>query len=315
MDEIADPLYNPNRYGPSKKIIADSLELLVEEHKIFMQEGRQGLRPMFFKTDKIAEIVFTLCDFFVVEEIVRYATIEIFNRFEIEHIRSAFIYFRSEYKQITDLKRRWYEVEKIIVYQLPLRILTCLQICAKIYASNNNKNQITVNEIKNLLDRITGNSHASNIILDSEVYVLETLQYDLGVIMPYTFVETLLEALGFDLQETKIQALHKPCVALLDITYMRHTQIYERINREFYANNPKKVLTDLSKMIIKYDYKLLAVAIVTSASFVVAGNENKSFPFKVIDKLSNWSSIAFSDIQKFTFGILEIIKGDYSKVK
>lgn len=84
----------------------------------------------------------------------------------------------------------------------------------------------------------------------------------------------MLSHAGFDLNDNKIGVLHQPCIALLDLTYIKHSQIYQNLYCKL--SDSQNAISDLGERVLKYDYKLLAVAIVMSASFIVVGKKDKN---------------------------------------
>ncbi|CAB4019759.1 Hypothetical predicted protein [Paramuricea clavata] len=84
----------------------------------------------YFKNAKCAEYIFNLCDALKLPVEARYLAIEIYDRFMIKHIRSLYQFIQTS--TAVDKLKDWNEVEARIKVQMPLRLLSCVQLASKL---------------------------------------------------------------------------------------------------------------------------------------------------------------------------------------
>ena len=91
-----------------------------------------------------------------------------------------------------DRDRNWEAVEERLKSQLPLRILSCVQLGSKLCS---HYKALTPGRVKDFLSS-EGHLYSNNAILQSEIRVLNTLSFSVQVTSPLVYIETLLETLG-----------------------------------------------------------------------------------------------------------------------
>ena len=111
-------------------------------------------------------------------------------RFMIKHIRS--LYQLIQTSSAVDKLKDWNEVEERIINQMPLRLLSCVQLASKL---SSHCKALTASKVRRYLSSL--NHHFSNnSVLKSELRILKTVDHRLPVYSPLTYVETVLEILG-----------------------------------------------------------------------------------------------------------------------
>lgn len=106
------------------------------------------------------------------------------------HVSGLFHHVRRSSKP--NAEKNWEAVEERLKSQLPLRILSCVQLGSKL---SSHYKALTPTRLKDFLSS-EGHQYSNNAILQSEIRVLTTLSFDVQVTSPLVYVETLLETLG-----------------------------------------------------------------------------------------------------------------------
>ncbi|XP_032242292.1 cyclin N-terminal domain-containing protein 1 [Nematostella vectensis] len=288
-----EPVFNMRVACLSAELLEEALYVLAEENEKNMDNAwdRQG----FFKGGKPSEYTFSLCKEMELPPETRFLAIELFDRFMAKHVCSLYDLIRST-KGVS--QKDWTEVENRIKTQLPLRVVSCVQIASKLIS---HYKSITPNKARRFLNSISCRySNAS--ILKSELRILKTLDYSMLVPTPLTFVETILEILGHNDSRAQVKLLHDTSIKVLDVVYLKHHEIYNKLCMT--ATGEKGTSGDRQKLaVLASDHMLLAVSAISTASYLT----DKSSSDMVIEQLSQITQISKEDILDFANIILEFI--------
>ena len=140
-------------------------------------------------------------------------------------------------------------------------------------------------------------------LVQSEVRVLKTLNYQVHQPTPLEFIEALLGALGHNDKSIPVKQLHGLAMKVLDVFYLQQDKIYDRLETSIgFADVMKtKTLVD-----IKADLMLLATSVISAASFILRCSQSEA----VTNLLSQITCIVNTDILNFASVLLEEIFTD-----
>nr|XP_058944021.1 cyclin N-terminal domain-containing protein 1-like [Pocillopora verrucosa] len=287
-----EPVFNMKTACLPPELLEEALYALAAENEKSMNSanGLQG----FFKGGKNAEYVFLLCEEMGLPTQTRFLAIEIFDRFMAKHVCDLYDLIRSNSE--TNLQRNWKEVENRIKTQLPLRVMSCVQLASKL---TSHYKAITPSKGQRFLNSI-GHCYTLGSIVKSELRILQTLDYHILITTPLTFLETILEILGHNDTQAQVKLLHDASVKLLDIVYLKFEEIYSKLCM---AATGESCVKDgrQSLAIISSDLMLLAVSVIGAASYIV----NQTTSDMVIEQLGLITQIPVDDVLDFATIIIE----------
>uniref|UniRef100_A0A2K5HMH6 Cyclin N-terminal domain-containing protein n=1 Tax=Colobus angolensis palliatus TaxID=336983 RepID=A0A2K5HMH6_COLAP len=169
--------------------IEDALLHLAQQNEQAVQEasGRLGS----FREPRIVEFVFLLSEQWCLEKSVSYQAVEILERFMVKQAENI---YRQATIQPRDNKREsqnWRALKQQLVNKFTLRLVSCVQLASKLSFQNKIISNITV---LNFLQAL-GYLHTKEELLESELDVLKSLNFQINLPTPLAYVEMLLEVL------------------------------------------------------------------------------------------------------------------------
>ncbi|GFV23950.1 cyclin N-terminal domain-containing protein 1 [Trichonephila clavipes] len=245
----------------------------------------------------VAEFIFNTCDYFKLENSIKYNALEIYERFIAYHV----LELRRSVKdrQETDKPLSWEVIEGRITEQTVLRVLTSIELASKL---NSHYEHLLPSQVVQFLEKAGGKMYSKSGIANSEVRVMKTLGFKLNVTTPALYVEMLLCVLYTNDPSTD-DFLYPSALHVLDLVYFHRKVIYDRL----YENVTGAPLDESSEneafLKIKADYMLLATAIITAAAYIVM-KENWCI---VLEQLHLVTRILRKDIKSFTLVIADIL--------
>lgn len=258
-----------------------------EKNMLSMDDECKGI----FKSGKRAVYIFLLCKHFKLVYEEQSVALELFSRFMSRHVVELLQYVRETQK--TDSPIEWSLVEEKVKHQITLRAVTCVQLASKV---SSHYTIVSVGSAKQFLTT-RGFRYATNSILQSEIRVLKTLNYQVHPPIPLTYVEALLEVLGHNSPCIRVKHLHGICLGILELYYIQRDSVYTKLKRIAGISNNQK-----SRAIrVEKDNMLTGSAIVGAAAFVL----NRSTSDFVIDQLSRITEIVSEDISDFSAVLIE----------
>lgn len=288
----SEPLFN-NFFGLPPELLEDCLHVLAEtnENNMEIANEKQG----YFKNGKSAEYIFILCDALSLPIEAKYLAVEIYGRFMSKHICSL-----HEFVQCSSTKHKqndWNEVKTRISIQIPLRLMSCVQLASKLAS---HCKALTANKVRRYLSSM--NHHfTNNSILKSELRILKTLDHCLPMYTPLTYIETILEILGFNSGTQKLKILHEISQKLLELVYILHKEIYIKLCIVATGETYRTTKDKQKLAILASDYMLLATSIIAAASYII----DQLTSNEVVLHLSNITQIPEEDILDFATIIVD----------
>ncbi|XP_067286167.1 cyclin N-terminal domain-containing protein 1 isoform X2 [Pseudorasbora parva] len=257
------------------------------------------------KERRIVECVFLLCDELGLNPVVGYQAIEILERFTAKYIEDLIHSQKGRPMQgVSTEDTGNYEdlIFQTLKKKLFLFILSSVQIASKLdLYSNVVNNDIAVRFL-----------HAANYpsskeqLLDSEILILKTLNFNLNVPNPVTYVETLLEVLGHNNRTVPVAQLHHLCVHVLQFIYLQRETIYNSLLISA-TGCPSPTREQRAKFVsVTEDFMLLGVGVIAVAAFIhhISTWEKDSSVFgscalQVVEELTGITGISGQSIVDF----------------
>ena len=285
-----EPIFNESKHGVSTDLLEDNLKLLASKNDTAVDKSQEDKTEGRFKQGNPVLFLFELCGHFSLRPEVKYWAAELFQRFMLKHITELYQHVEESIK--TESPIRWEDVEGRLKHQIPLRAVSCVQLASKL---SSHYGIVSVGRAKNFLTSC-GFRYATASIVQSEMRVLKTLDYQVTNPTPVEFTETLLEALGHNSPTIRAKQIHGVALKVLDVFYLCRMDIYSRLKKASKGNSAA----------IEADFMLLATAVITASAFIL----DQSKCDDVIQHLAAISCIANEDILSFATVLLQQIFKD-----
>ncbi|GFT23256.1 cyclin N-terminal domain-containing protein 1 [Nephila pilipes] len=245
----------------------------------------------------VAEFVFNTCDYFKLENSIKYTALEIYERFLAYHVLE--LHRSVKDRPETDKPLSWEVIEGRITEQTILRVLTSIQLASKL---NSHYEHLLPSQVVEFLEKVGGKTYSKSGIANSEVRVMKTLGFKLNVTTPAIYVEMLLCVLYTNDPSTD-DFLYSSATNVLDLVYLHRKVIYDRLYENVTGMPIDESFENEAFLKIKADYMLLATTIITAAAYIVM----KDNWCKVLEQLHQITRILRKDIRNFTLVIVDVL--------
>ncbi|XP_006156130.1 cyclin N-terminal domain-containing protein 1 isoform X2 [Tupaia chinensis] len=270
----------------STETIEDALLHLAQQNERAVQEAAGRM-----------EFIFLLSEQWCLEKSVSYQAVEILERFMVKQAenicRQAAIQLRD--KEKTEFQN-WRALKEQLFNKFILRLVSCVQLASKLSFHYNIISNVTV---LNFLQAL-GYLYTKEELLESELDILKSLNFQINLPTPLAYVEMLLEVLGYNGCSVSATQLHATCLTLLDLVYLLHESIYESLLRASIENSTPSQLQGEKFISVKEDFMLLAVGIIAASAFI----QNHECWSQVVGHLQSITGIALESIAEFSYAIL-----------
>ncbi|KAG1933387.1 cyclin N-terminal domain-containing protein 1 isoform X2 [Pimephales promelas] len=254
----------------------------------------------YLKERRIVECVFRLCEELGLNPVVGYQAIEILERFMAKYIEDQ---IHSSQKG-QDPKNYEDLIFQTLKKKLFLFILSSVQIASKLDLYSN----VVNNDIAMRFLHAVNYTSSKEQLLDSEILILKTLNFNLNVPNPVTYVETLLEVLGHNDATVPVAHLHHLCVHVLQFIYLQRETIYTSLLISA-TGCPSPSDEQRAKFVsVTEDFMLLGVGVIAVAAFI----HHISTWEKVVEELTGITGISGQSIMDFAYVTLTHITGNKS---
>uniref|UniRef100_A0A8B9SNU3 Cyclin N-terminal domain containing 1 n=1 Tax=Anas platyrhynchos TaxID=8839 RepID=A0A8B9SNU3_ANAPL len=262
----SEPLFG----GVAPEVMEASLLRLAAENERYLSElpGQAGC----CKESRTVEFIFLLAEKWHLDHSARYQAVELLERFMIKQVE---------------------QVPKEAAVGFVLRLVSCIQLASKLSLHYNIVNSNTALKFLQSLKY----SYTKQELLESELAVLETLQFQINVSTPLAYIELLLEVLGHNGCLLPAKPLHQMCVQLLDFLYLEREAIYNTLLKTAIENSTPSELQVAKFLAVKEDFMLLAVGIISTSAF-----RTKS---RVVEHLNCITGITSQSILEFSYAVLK----------
>ncbi|XP_070251340.1 cyclin N-terminal domain-containing protein 1 [Myotis yumanensis] len=273
--------------------IEDALLHLAQQNEQAVQESAGWMGS--FREPRIVEFVFLLSEQWCLEKSVSYQAVEILERFMVKQAenicRQATIQLRDK-----TVPQNWRALKEQLFNKFILRLVSCVQLASKLSFHYKIISNITV---LNFLQAL-GYLYTKEELLESELDILKSLNFQINLPTPLAYVEMLLEVLGYNGCLVPATQLHATCLTLLDLVYLLHEPIYESLLRASIENSTPSQLQGEKFVSVKEDFMLLAVGIIAASAFI----QNHVCWSQVVGHLQSITGIALESIAAFSYAIL-----------
>ncbi|KAL6474984.1 hypothetical protein MHYP_G00160240 [Metynnis hypsauchen] len=195
-----------------------------------------------FKVRKVVEHTFLICEQLELDPLVGYHAIEILDRFMVKHIENLFSIQKSRTSDGASCgAKESYEdlIFKNLGDKFRIFLLSSVQIASKLSLHSK---AVDNNSASRYLQSL-GSSCPKETLLESELLILKTLDFQLNIPNPLLYVEILLEVLGepfLAVQQTggccghndpttPVAQLHHLCKYVLQFIYLQREPIYRSL--------------------------------------------------------------------------------------
>ncbi|XP_033764102.1 cyclin N-terminal domain-containing protein 1-like isoform X3 [Pecten maximus] len=298
MDRIfgtpEEPLFNDKYTAVTADILQEWLISLasINNKSVACSSPQEGL----FKTGDYAEFVFNACEIFKMAPEAKYLALEIFDRFMVQHIKD--LYSHVTQSGSNHCRSDWKALLDRIKNQLKLRAVSCCQIASKL---TSHYKIISASKARRFLRDHCGHRYAADGILQSELRVLKTLNYNVTVPSTLTYIETLLEILGHNEREAEVKVYHAVSMQVLTVVYISYSEVYKCLF-EVTIHSPRN--KDRKKyMAVRADKMLLAVSVIVSSVYLA----DQLLSDRITEELSKITRIPCDDIIDLTSVIVQLI--------
>uniref|UniRef100_A0A3Q3F7T0 Cyclin N-terminal domain containing 1 n=1 Tax=Kryptolebias marmoratus TaxID=37003 RepID=A0A3Q3F7T0_KRYMA len=146
----------------------------------------------------------------------------------------------------------------------PLIIFSSVQLANKLFLHSH---KIHINAAVLFL-RSIGVRASKQTVLESELMVFKGLEFNLNVPNPLTYVEVLLEVLGYNEPDVPIENLYQRCLNVLQFVTLERTAIYEALLRVTTQSvSPSREQRE-KFVTVTEDCMLLGVGVIAVATFI-----------------------------------------------
>ncbi|KAL7857310.1 hypothetical protein SRHO_G00162090 [Serrasalmus rhombeus] len=247
-----------------------------------------------FKLRKVVEHAFLICEQLELDPLVGYHAIEILDRFMVKHIENLFSIQKSRTSDGASCgAKESYEdlIFKNLGDKFRIFLLSSVQIASKLALHSKAVNNNSASQYLQSL----GSSCPKETLLESELFILKTLDFQLNVPNPLLYVETLLEVLGHNDPTTPVAQLHHLCKYVLQFIYLQREPIYRSLLVAATGRLSPSPEQRAKFVSVTEDCMLLGVGVIAVSAFI----HQASAWEKVVEELTLISGFSARSIMDF----------------
>ena len=287
------PIFNHRDNPICREQVQLSLVQLADTNDRTMTAATTVSSP-FKRIASCSEFLFLLCNRFGLTK-ERFLALEIFYRFMPKHIEELHEHVTSVRSEASTSPSNisWEQVENRLQHQILLRLMTCVQLASKM--SSHGCIVDLVSARKFLAQ--CGLRYSLPSLVQSEIRVLQTLNYRLSIDSPENCAELILESVSrnrsYPMPSNQLYAV---VLKLIELIYLIWDEIYGEL---FNLCNIQERTTESKRL--EGNYVFVASAAITAASFFVGASHSD----QLTSDLSVTTSIPIEDILDFSSVIIE----------
>ncbi|NXU57488.1 CNTD1 protein, partial [Turnix velox] len=255
-----------------------------------------------FKETRTVEFIFLLAEKWRLDDSARYQAVELLERFMIKQVERL---CESSGENVQSHDQGQGSGARSLMEQIHhsflLRLVSCVQLASKLSLHYTVVNSDTALKFLQSLKY----SYTKEELLESELAVLNSLQFQINMSTPLAYVELLLEVLGHNGCMLPTKPLHQMCVQLLDFSYLTRDSIYDTLLKVAIENSTPSKLQRAKFLTVKEDFMLLAVGIISTGVFIL----NPRHWRQVVEHLHTITGITPESISEFSYAVLTHIVG------
>ncbi|XP_003467177.1 cyclin N-terminal domain-containing protein 1 isoform X1 [Cavia porcellus] len=301
MDRAAGPrsasLGNFQFGAVATETIEDALLHLARQNEQAVREAVGSHGHFRFRETRFVEFIFLLSEQWCLEKSVSYQAVEILERFMVKQAEAI---CAQAVAQLGDSEwteaQNWRARKEQLCSKFILRLVSCVQLASKLSFHYKIINNLTALHFLQAL----GYQYTKEELLESELDVLKSLDFQINRSTPLEYVETLLEVLGYNGCVVPATRLHATCLSLLDLVYLLHGPVYESLLRSAVGSATPSQLQGEQFSPVQEDFMLLAVGVIAASAFV----QSHACWSQVVRHLQSITGIASESIAEFSYAVL-----------
>ncbi|XP_041478240.1 cyclin N-terminal domain-containing protein 1-like [Lytechinus variegatus] len=296
-----EPVFNMKGCCLSVNLLEELLftQATANDRQIRRASAEYGL----FKCGPLVECIFIICEQMKQPPETRYIAAELFDRFMRAHIPNLKEKVKESHiapkRRKISLQDEWKHTLRKLCKQLLPFMVSCVQIASKLCS---HYSIVTCRRCAELLQD-KGHRYQTSKVLTSELLVMKTLDYKLHVSSPLSYIETLLEIMGYNDPDTPVKLLHDTCLKILDVVYIKRKLVYSRLLQLAIGDSPVNSQTRSKFAPVENDCMLLATANIGAASYFIDMNSTQM----INSHLARITHIPVDDIIDFSSTIISVI--------
>ncbi|XP_023573855.1 cyclin N-terminal domain-containing protein 1 isoform X1 [Octodon degus] len=245
----------------------------------------------------LAEFIFLLSEQWCLEKSVSYQAVEILERFMVKQAEAICAQAAAQRGDRERAEARdWRAQKEQLCSRFALRLVSCVQLASKLSFHYKIINNLVALHFLQAL----GYPYTKEELLESELDVLKSLDFQINLSTPLEYVEMLLEVLGYNGCAVPATQLHATCLTLLDLVYLLHEPVYRSLLRSAVGNTSPSELQGEKFGSVEEDFMLLAAGVIAASAFI----QNHACWSQVVGHLQSITGIASGSIAEFSHAVL-----------
>ncbi|CAI5445353.1 unnamed protein product [Caenorhabditis angaria] len=240
-----------------------------------------------FMKPAIIQYLFTICIRLRLPNEVRYTAALIFNVYMRRQIMQLYQFLEDQDMSAAQKSREWEKIETNAERQIPLRLLSAVQISSKIHSYHDS---LSSRQVVNCL-RSLSLPYTLSAVQNSEIRVFRTIGHKPPE-SPLTVCETAIKILAYSMRkhgwadDSKFDMIWQHVLVVLDVCMINHADLYDKFMARRPRNNfsakddPAVVLAKF-----KWDFLMLSISVIQTAILCVIGRSCLPLISKVLVKI------------------------------
>ncbi|XP_061788120.1 cyclin N-terminal domain-containing protein 1 [Nerophis lumbriciformis] len=252
-----------------------------------------------FKDKRLFEYTLLISQELRLDPLAGYHAIELVQRFLVKHITRLLSEPSPQGATQAGAGSREDAIFEQLKERLAMMVFSCVQLASKMSLHSH---IIDINTAVRFLHSV-GLDVSKQAVLESELMVLKVLEFRLDCPNPLTYVEILLEVLGFNEPSTPVEHLHHLCRHVLQLVSLQRSHLYDALlTATTQTHNPTREQRE-KFVAVTEDCMLLAVGVIAVATFILHVREWE----EVVKELSHITGISTRSISDFARVALKLI--------
>ena len=287
-----EPVFN-DKNGISSVHLQHSLKTLAEDNKALMNKVGNSEASFLLNSSKCVMFIFNLANHFGLLPEAQYRALDLFCRFLPLHVKELHQYVASSCCSEQNIS--WEQVEKRLQHQVTLRAVSCVQVASKLCS---HYKMVGIHKVSSALASF-GYRYAPTSLVQSEIRLLRTLEYNVNNTTPLVFIEPLLETLSQNKKQSiPINHLYGVCLKITEVIYFERELVFEKLREAcgMSRNSPEAVALENNLM-------FLAATVISTSSFFLSPSDSDD----ITTQVASCTNIMMDDILDFSSVVIEVI--------
>ncbi|PAV90016.1 hypothetical protein WR25_12889 [Diploscapter pachys] len=263
-----------------------------------------------FLSAKTVRYIFTVCMRLRLPNDVRYIAVQIFQKYMSRQLRHLVRFFdnleeNKAAESVDALLAEWEKVETNMSRQLPLRILSVIQIASKVSSFHDSLS--TVETAAAL--RALGHAYTQKAMLKSEIRILKIISYQIPD-SPLSYIEAVISIFYTPRTIENIESLYHHCLLYLDIFLLNQREVIISLYRKVTFNDTlmsqEQIRVETEKYIerTRNNFYLVASGVVSAAAQTIFSDEIAEW---ACSQIVSRIAISRADMANFADALLSVV--------